>query len=78
VNIQTNVFCTFHYRCSLLLKGQRQKLNPKGRPFIMRNTYCDKWQQKACLKVMKKKQVVDQTLSQLRDFPLLCAHSGKF
>jgi hypothetical protein len=26
---------------------------------------------------MKKEQVVDQKLSQLADFPLLCAHSGK-
>jgi len=33
---------------------------------------------KACLKVMKKEQVVDQKLSQLADFPLLCTHSGKF
>ncbi len=32
---------------------------------------------KACLKVMKKEQVVDQKLSQLADFPLLCTHSGK-
>jgi len=28
--------------------------------------------------VMKKEQVVDQKLSQLADFPPLCAHSGKF
>ena len=33
---------------------------------------------KACLKVMKKEQVVDQKLLQLADFPLLCTHSGKF
>ncbi len=33
---------------------------------------------KDCLKVMKKEQVVDQKLSQLADFPLLCTHSGKF
>jgi hypothetical protein len=33
---------------------------------------------KSLLKVMKNEQVVAQKLSQLADFPLLCAHSGEF
>jgi hypothetical protein len=33
--------------------------------------------EKGCFMLMKKKQVVDQKLSQLADFPLLCPHSGK-
>jgi hypothetical protein len=33
---------------------------------------------KSLLKGDEKEQVDDQKLSQLADFPLLCAHSGKF
>src|SRR6266446_6370061 len=38
VNVHPNVFCTFHYRCSLLLRYRNAKnLPPKERPFIMRS-----------------------------------------
>jgi hypothetical protein len=64
--------------CGLRLNHDRDAFADMSCRHKNRNTYCDKWQQKVCSKVMKKEQVVDQKLSQLADFPLLCAHSGKF
>jgi hypothetical protein len=52
-------------------------LSRTGAAVIMRNNSCDKWQQKACLKVMKKEQVVDQKLSQLVDFPTLSTSKSR-
>jgi len=47
-------------------------------PSSKRNTNCDKSQQDPLWKAMKKEQVVCHRLSQLADFALLCARSGKF
>src|SRR5260370_3365485 len=42
VNVQSNVFCTVHDRCSFLLQGQRQrhKLTSKGAPFYNASYTC--------------------------------------